>query len=206
MRIREEIATKHWREAAVEELTTKYAKQGYEVQRDAKIGSYPADLLMKKGEELVVFEVKAGDWSIEKTKQVQTVRNEVVHHLGGKFNLVLVSPPQEKLIELEGIEAILLETLHNDPQELRNLAEYTAIEDVSEVVITAVTIEKNHIRAEGLGTISVKFCWESNADNRPEGDTPTVESFPFEFEILLGGDLHVIKVSRLKIDLTSLDE
>jgi hypothetical protein len=206
MRIREEIATKHWHEAAVEELTTKYAKQGYEVQRDAKIGSYPADLLMKKGEELVVFEVKAGDWSIEKTKQVQTVRNEVVHHLGGRFNLVLASLPQEKLIEVEGIEAILLDALHNDPQELRKLAEYTAIEEVSEVVITAVTIEKNHIRAEGLGTVSVKFHWEPNSANRPESDATTVESFPFEFEILLGGDLRIIEVSRLKIDLTGLDE
>lgn len=206
MRIREEIVTKHWHEAAVEELTTKYAKQGYEVQRDARIGLYPADLLMKKGEELVVFAVKAGDWSIEKTKQVQTVRNEVVHHLGGKFNLVLASPPQEKLIEVEGIETILLEALLNDPQELRKLATDTTVEDVSEVVITAVTIEKNHIRAEGLGTVSVKFCWESNADNRPEGNAATVESFPFEFEILLGGDLRIMEVSRLKIDLTSLDE
>ena len=206
MQIREEIVTKHWHEAAVEELTTKYAKQGYEVQRDAKIGLYPADLLMKKGEEIVVFEVKAGDWSIEKTKQVQTVRNEVVHHLGGKFNLVLASPPQEKLIEVEGIEAILLEALHNDPQELRKLSEYIAMEDVSEVLITEVAIEKNHIRAEGLGTVSVKFCWESNADNRSEGNATTVESFPFEFEILLGGDLHVIEVSRLKVDIESLDE
>jgi len=206
MRIREEIAQKHWREAAVDELANKYATQGYEVQRDAQIGPYPADLLVRKGDELVVFEVKSGDWSKEKIKQVQTVRNEVIHRLGGRFNLVFASPPQEKSIEVEGIETILVDRLRHDPQELRELATTSTIENVSDIVVTAVSIEKNYIRAEGLGTVSVTFRWRSTAENGSESSVTTAESFPFEFTILLDGNLQVIEVTHLKIDVSSVEE
>lgn len=206
MRIREEIVQKHWREAAVDELANKYLMQGYEVDREASIGPYRADLLVKKGDELVVFEVKSGDWSTEKTKQVQKIRHEVVHRLGGKFNLVLAAPPQEKTIEVEGIETILLDRLRYDPQGLSNLATTTTIENVSDIVITAVAIEKNYIRVEGSGTVTATLHWATNAQQGATDQITTTEGFPFEFRALLDGNLQIIDVVYLKIDTSSVDE
>lgn len=206
MRIRDEISRKYWREAAIEELAETYAAQGYDIQRGAQIGNYPADLLIKKGEELVVFAVKSDDWSKEKIKEVQNVRHEVVHQLGGKFNLILASPPQEKVIEVTGIEDILLSALQNDPQELSELAMHTTIEGVSDAMITSVRIEKNRIHAEGSGVVSVEIQWGSNGDNHSDRRIAATDNFPFQFKLLFDGNLNILATPAIEVDVSSFYE
>jgi hypothetical protein len=204
MRIREEIAKRYWHEAAIDELVDKYATQGYDVQKDGQIGNYPADLVLKRGNELVVIEVKSGDWNPEKTRQVQKIRNEVVHQLGGKFNLVLVSPPQEKSIEIEGIEDALLEAFATNRGELDKLSPHTTIETISDVIMTAVSVEKNRVHAKGSGVVSVELNWE--ADTEKDEVVSSSDSYPFEFEILLDENLKIVEIVTLTIDISSFYE
>ncbi len=206
MRIREEIVKKHWHDAAVEELATKYVQQGYVIYKDEPIGDYLADLVAKKEHEFLVFEVKSGDWSTEKTRQVQQTRNAVVHQLGGKFNLVLASLPQEESIEIEAIETILFNLLIEEPGKLTELSTDTTVEDVSDVIVTAINVEKSRIRVTGSGVVTVSLADESNSDKANLNGQATSGSFPFDFEILLGGDLHLIAVENFEIDLPVYSE
>ena len=60
MRIRSDIVKKYWHEAAIADLASTYRTKGYEVEKDAKVGGYEADLVLKKDNELIVIEVKSG--------------------------------------------------------------------------------------------------------------------------------------------------
>lgn len=97
MKIRQEIVEKHWLNAAIDEAASTYAAQGYAISRDTVIGTVPADLVARKGEELVVVEFKLGNWLPKRTEAVRQLRNEVVHRLGGKFKLALVRPVHSHL-------------------------------------------------------------------------------------------------------------
>jgi hypothetical protein len=206
MEIRQEIAEKYWLRAAIEETATKYAAQGYQVTKDAPIGNMRADLVARKGNELIVVEFKLGDWSTERSNDVRRIRNEVVHQLGGKFNLVVVSPPKERNIEIEGIENILYGIFINDLGELDELSTHTQIEEVSDVTISSVDVEQNRIRVEGAGVVSVELNWGSNSDRaRDEGFTVS-DNFPFDFAIVLDNNLNLLEVESINVDTSSYEE
>jgi len=205
MRIGSEIARKYWHEAAIADLASKYAAQGYEVKKDAKIGNHEADLVLKKGDELIVVEVKSGNWPKEKIEQVQSIRNEVVHRLGGKFSLVLVSPPQEKSIEIEGIDTILFNLLSEDIGDLDELSTHTTVEDVSDVVINSISIKKNRMQVRGSAVVSADLNWGSSSDAENGDGSSTSESFPLDFDVVLDGNLEVVE-DILNIDTSSYYE
>lgn len=204
MRIRQEIAAKHWLDAAIEDIASRYLAQGYAVAKEAPIGNARADLIARKGDELIVMEFKLGNWSDERTNEVGRLRNEVVHRLGGKFNLVVVTPPKEKHIEIKGIEDILCQIFLTDIDELHKLASRTHVEAVSDVTITAVDVGPNRMRVEGAGVVLVTLHWDSDAENAPDDATPeTSDSLPFDFAIILDNNLHIIDVERIAVDTSS---
>jgi hypothetical protein len=206
MEIRDEIISKHWLDAAIEEVAVKYRTQGYEVLQEAPIGDTHADLIARKGDELIVVEFKLGDWSEERSEEVSRIRSEVIHRLGGKFNLVLVSPPKDKIIEIEGIEDILFELFANDPGDLDQLSTHTHIEEISDVTITSVNIELNKIYIQGSGIVSVDLNWGSDTDRAHEDGITISDSYPFDFSIVLDGNLKLIEVETLEVDTSSYYE
>lgn len=206
MQIRQEIAEKYWLGAAIEEAARNYASQGYEVTKDAHIGDMRADLLARKGEEIIVVEFKLGNWSKDRNDHVRRIRNEVVHRLGGKFNLVVVTPPKEKSIEIEGIEDILYNIFLEDVRELDELSTHTHVEEVSDITLNSVDVEQNRIRVAGIGTVSVELNWGSNSDRERGDGASTVDSFPFEFVIALDNDLHLLAVEHMRVDTSDFYE
>ncbi len=206
MQIRQEIAEKYWLRAAVEEAATKYAAQGYEVSKDALIGAMRADLLARKGDELIVVEFKMGNWSEQRTNEVRQIRNEVVHRLGGRFNLVVVTPPKEKDIEIEGIEGILHDIFLDDLGELDQLSTHTYVEEVSDVTITSINVEQNQTQVQGTGVVSVKLNWGSNSDRANDEGLTSYDSFPFDFSIILDKDLKLIEVEHIRVDTSGYSE
>lgn len=206
MQIRPEIAAKHWLSAAIEETAKTYAAQGYEVTRDAPLGDMKADLVVRKGNELIVMEFKLGNWSAQRSNTVRRLRNEVVHRLGGRFNLVVVTPPQEKAIEIAGIEAILSQVLRDYGAKPDWLSILMQVENVSDVTLTAVTIDQNQLHVQGTGVAWVKLQQDVNADGGNSEVATLRDSFPFDFTIILDKDLHVIEVEQLEIESLSYVE
>lgn len=207
MRIRSDIVKKYWHEAAIADLASTYKTKGYEVEKDAKVGNYEADLVLKKDNELIVIEVKSGSWPKEKTAEVQSIRNEVVHKLGGKFNLVLVSPPpQETVNEIEGLEDILFELLVEEDayrDDLEILSTHTIIEEVSNVVLSSLSIEKNRLHVQGAATVSVSLNYGSNSESEKDDGDATTDSFPLDFDIVLDGNLKIVEVIKLEVNTAS---
>jgi hypothetical protein len=206
MQIRQEIAAKHWVSAAIEETAAKYAAQGYEVLREAVIGDIRADLLVRKGSELIVIEFKIGNWSNQRSDEVRRIRNEVVHNLGGKFNLIVITPPKEKDIEIDGIEDILYNIFLEDMEELDELSTHTHIEEVSDVMITSVIIDQNQTQVKGTGTVSVELNWGSNSDRENDNGATASDSFPFDFSIVLDRELKLVEIEEFKVDTSSYYE
>lgn len=206
MQIRQEIAERYWLSAAIEEAVTKYTSEGYEVAREAPIGNMRADLIARKANELIVVEFKMGNWSAQRTDEARQIRNEVVHRLGGKFNLVVVTPPKEKDIEIEGIEGVLYNIFLENLGELDELSTHTYVEEVSDVTIASINIEQNHTQVQGEGIVSVELNWGSNSDRANDEGVTSYDSFPFDFSVVLDKDLKPIEIEYLKVDTSGYYE
>ena len=63
MKISTDIAQKHWLKAAEEQLTREYDERGYKVTSNDKFGDFYVDLSARKGDELIIIELKTGGWS-----------------------------------------------------------------------------------------------------------------------------------------------
>lgn len=206
MLIDHDIAQRHWRAAAEEQLERQYLGQGYVVKRETKIGDFRADLIASRGKELVVVEVKTGGEEAQKAKHVTQLRNYVVHHLGGQFKLVYVAPPREISVEIEEIDKILLGLVVDDPQGLNDLATHIHIEEVDGVEIEAVTINPSEILVTGSATVYLELQYGSDSDfDRGDGSRLN-DSYPFTFRIAISGKLGLIRVDELEIDTSSFYE
>src|SRR4051812_3577257 len=103
MKVRDEVAIRFWLLASIEEVRLRCEEEGFTVTREAVLGDHKADLLAAKGDLRRVFEFKAYRHG-KSDADIVALRNFVVHSLSGEFQLVLVTPPRDREIEVEGIE------------------------------------------------------------------------------------------------------
>jgi Holliday junction resolvase len=196
MRIEPRIAERHWQAAAVEQVAEQLRAEGYEVRRQARFGDLRADLLARKGSDVLVYEFKSpteggDDWA----QQVSLLRERAVKR-GARFHLVFVRPPRESHIEVEGVEAALREALQKQfPAELDELSGHTMIEDVTGVEIDSIEVRQHETRVEGEATVSVSL--------NNENETWATESFPFTFDVALDRGGRLARISDLNVDTSS---
>lgn len=74
MRIRDQIAQKYRLLAAREEVATRYIADGFAVEIEAMLGDFRADLVARRGDELVVVEFKSVAWDKSRTDQAIQLR------------------------------------------------------------------------------------------------------------------------------------
>jgi Holliday junction resolvase len=190
--IRPEILDKHLADAAIEQLAEDYSKRGFEVARGVRLGDDQADLVARKGDDLRVFEIKSGSWSAEKRKAVQRLRNHAVQEQGGQFILVMVPPPRQKIVEVQGIKDILMEVVAERCQSELAGSRVAEIQDVDLRSLVA--------GADGMEVAGSAYA-EIEVQAGP--DTEPVE-VPFEFRIELSPDLQPRKVLQLDLDLREI--
>jgi hypothetical protein len=189
MEIRQEILEKHLAEAAIEQLADDYSRQGFEVERGVRIGEDTADLVARKGDKILVFEVKTGQWTTEKRETARRLRDHAVQEQGARFVLVLAPPPRGKSLEIEGIEEILANLLQEHCQgELSELSSQTRVAGVTDVDLTSIMAGAEWIDVTGSGSVELELY----------------EAVPFTFHILLDGDLKPKQVLSLDLDLGDL--
>lgn len=203
MKIRNETLVKAFEEAAIEQIAADYARQGYSVQRGARIGRLRADLVAKKGKKVTVFEFKSGRWDERKAKAVAQLRNRVAHDLAGELRLVFVNPPREREILIDGIENILYGILSEDMSQVDGLATHVYLEEVADVDIGSVDIDKERIYVIGSGSVGYELQYGSDSDMDHGDGLRSTESFPFTFGIRLNHDLSVGEVGEIDIDTSS---
>lgn len=200
MKIRDGILMSHFIEAAIEQIASDYQENGYEVVREARLDDHVADLVAKKGEELIVFEFKSAGWSEAKIESVRQLRNHAVHKFGADFRLVLVNLPKEISIEVENLEQVLFDLVIDEASLYDELATHIEIDDVSDIEFDQIIVRKDDIELQGSAVVSLTLQFGSDSDFKRGIGLRSSDSFPLDFHILLDRDFEVIEV--LKLNLT----
>jgi hypothetical protein len=203
MRIQGDVVKKHWREAAIEELVREYETKGYSTEVEVLVGDLTADIVARKGGEVVVIEVQPGQWSAGDSEAIKRLRNLAVRELGAEFRLVVATPPRDVDIEIAELEQILLDVFADElPSELATLSRRTVVDEVSDIEIDALKVARGGVEVSGSGVASVELNDGSDSDRRNDRVLTNHESFAFRFELRLSPELEVIE-SRIKVDTSS---
>jgi Holliday junction resolvase len=204
--IRPEILDPYLAKAAVDQLAADYSQRGFKVERDVRLGDTRADLIAKKGDELIVFEVKSGKWTPEEREAVKRLRNQAVHDRG-RFVLVLAQQPSGKLVEIEGLEDLLTEIVADRCQsELSELSTHTRIVGVTDVDLASVTIGTETIEVRGSASVELELQYGSDSDLEREQGFTSYEVVPLEFHLTLDLNRELREVLNLRLDLDGLLE
>lgn len=208
MEIKREYLQKYLHNIAVDQLMADYQSKGYQVSVQEKIGNHRPDLVARKGDEVVVVEIKSGKLTADKRKQLSDMGDYVRTHQNYKFLVVLATPPKPKAIDIPNLEHLLLEHLVNNfPDDLNRLSSHTRIKDVLEATVDEVTVaEDGGIIAKGTGTLEVELQYGSANDDGSVSE----DVFPFDFEVTLqynqNQELILVDAETIDVDTSSFYE
>ncbi|MBW6528320.1 hypothetical protein KZ813_15875 [Sphingomonas sp. RHCKR7] len=185
--------------AAAEELASKLASSGWEVQREAPVGGMRVDLIARRGEEIVFYEFKlAGASAYDGWASQLLAYQKLARQHGAAFRLIMVRPPRQMELEIDGVERMLFEfLLQHPPSEVSDIAGHTLIDEVVGVDLDSVRISGT--TADVSGDASLAVTLQTGA-----GEEIGAELFPFAFSARL--DLvaqRADEVDVLKVDLSS---
>ncbi len=190
MEIKREYLQKYLHDIAVDQLVADYQSKGYHVSVRDQIGNYHPDLVARKGDEVVIVEVKADKLTPEKRQQVAGIGDFVRSHRNYKFLVVLATPPEPKAIDIPNLDQLLHNYLiDNFPDGLRKLFANTQIKSVTVTDVTPneVTLtETENIAVKGNAVIEVELRYANDFfDVSTDNSTAHVKVFPCSFDITL---------------------
>ena len=166
--------------AAAEELASKLASGGWEVQREAPVGAMRVDLIARRGEEVVFYEFKlAGASAYDGWASQLLAYQKLARQHGAAFRLIMVRPPRQMELEVDGVERMLFEFLvQHPPTEVSDIAGHTLIDEVVGVDLDSVRISGT--TADVSGDASLAVTLQTGA-----GEEIGSELFPFAFSAKL---------------------
>jgi len=207
MKIDKKYLKKYYQRAAVDQLRDEYLQRGYDVKVEERLGNYRIDMVARKGESILFFEVKTGNVRAETKHQIRELSRYLsCEYPNGKLLLVAVRYPEDDTIFIEDIETILFQYFisNGTPSDLDELSTHTTIEDIESVNINSIEVSRESIKIECEGKISVQLDYDSH-----ESDTTYEMSFPFKLEGLLeykNGNLEMTDMIELDVDTSEFYE
>ena len=145
MKIDKRYLRKYYHYAVIDQLKEEYKKKGYTVSVDEKIpnSNYRADLIARKGDTVIILEVKTGMVNNAAKQQIMEISNIVKSSCpNAKFRLVAVNYPDESAISIENIDELITDYFISNgiPSELDELSSHTTIDEVTDVLINSIEI------------------------------------------------------------------
>lgn len=182
MNIRPQVQQRYLHDMAIDQLVADYQEKGYQVDREKAIGAYQADLVVTKGDEVIVFEVKTGAMNPQMQNRLAQIGDYVRNRKNHKFLVVVATPPKRKKIEVPDLDRLLYDYLvDNFPENLDELSSHTRITEVSGATVDELTVrEDGRLLVKGSAEIEVELSYGSG----DETDT-NEDYFPFTFEFIL---------------------
>lgn len=208
MEIKKKYLGKYLHDIAIEQIAEDYIQKGYQVNREERLGKFQADLVARKGEDQIVIEVKAGKMTPDRKQKIAGIA-DYVRSLGNyKFLVVIATPPKEKKLEIEDIETLISNYIHNDlPSDLDELSSHTRPDEVFDIDIDEINISGENIFVKGDGVVSVELQFGSDGDQDKGDGFKSYDNFPFDFEITLAynskKELEIIEVDKFDVDTSS---
>ena len=192
--------------AKIEELTTQFRNEGFDVTLNPTGDDEGYDLVAEKNGAKVAVEVKFNARLRESAETIKALRRRALERGYDEFRLVVVSPPHETNVHIEGFEERLLEHLRDSPPErIKKLPNQPSISDVRGVDIDSITISSGGTRVSGNGVVRVSepLTFAHYSPN-PLLDTSELPmDFPFNFEIKLDSELRITEVYKIDVDTSS---
>lgn len=199
MKIDPAIAARHWEAAAVEQLSVRLQQEGYSVEREATVDGFQFDLIARRPDgKVVLCEVKVpGQGDAAWVRHVAGLR-EQARAMGGRFQLVLVRPPRDTNVQVDGLEKALERALlQQPPYELGSIAKEAVVRSVGDLDISSVSIHEDVVEIEGDATVAVELF---DADDEAFAQ----ESLPLFFRAKLDRANHIQEFTELRVDASSL--
>lgn len=191
-------AIEYLERAKVEELAEEYRRRGYDVEEGRDF-----DLTARNDRESIAFEVRARASLARAAKHIAKLRGDARAKGYSDFRLVVVSPPEERLIEVQGLAAELMKKAFAPiPAELDELSRATTIETVSDLDVGSIKMTPEEVRIAGEGLVEVAL--EGHGEVTDSVDLSA--EFPFAFEVVLDPQLRIQEVVRLDVDTSSFYE
>ncbi|MFD2570409.1 hypothetical protein ACFSUS_07170 [Spirosoma soli] len=188
MEIRQQYLQRYLHDIAIDQLMDDYEAKGYLVTRAEKVGEYQADLVARKGDEVVVVEVKAGKMTPKKREELTAIGDYVRTKENYKFLVVVAIPPKRKKITVPNIESLLLDYFKEHiPNDLQKLYAQINITSVTSVNLNEVTVnETGDIVVNGNALIEVELRYANSLIEPFDFDgIASVEVFPCSFDAVL---------------------
>jgi len=185
--------------AKINELKEFYKKNNYEIIQ----GQNEYDLIVreKKTEKIIVFEIKS---YIKQKKEIEKLRvkkeNALKQFPGCSFKLVIVRFPEEKEINVKGLDKILLNLINNEyKSELFRILSFDSIYEVNEISINSIELNKDDVLISGYASL---YLLHKLADVFNENISFLSGAIPFDFTISMDRNLEEIKAQGVNLDLS----
>lgn len=207
MEIKQQYLQKYLHDIAIDQLAADYAAKDYLVTREEYFDqNHQADLVARKGDEVIVVEVKTGRLTADRRKKLAQL-GDYARTKNYKFLVVLATPPKPKKIDVPNLDELLFGYLiDNLPNELDTLSSRTHITDVSGSTADEVTVQEDgSITVKGSGVVEVSLGYGPQSDSAESTD-----NFPFTFDVLLNRaaskELVIEEMKNLAIDTSDFYE
>jgi Holliday junction resolvase len=188
----------------IEELADDLSRDGYQVEREASVGDQRFDLVARRNGELVVYEVKARSRLKESMEQLARLRAAARKAGVTSYRLVVVNPPQEVKVAIEGLDTQLLEYfLEELPTEVDQLSYETRVKRVKLFEIDSIDVRREAIRVQGRAALYVELNFRGKTDSV---DLSVDEGLGFSFDVDLGSDLRLARVNLIKVDISDFED
>lgn len=209
MKIDKRYLKKYYYCAVIDQLKEEYKKKGYKVTVEEKLpnSNYSADLVARKGDAIIVLEVKTGVVNNAAKQQIREISDIVKRsYPNAKFRLVAVNYPDESAINIEYIDELITEYFISNgiPSELDELSSHTTIDEVNNVLINSIEIVPGLINITCEGNIIAILDYDNH-----ESDTTFEMVFPFKMKATLRMEddgYKVDDIEALRIDTSEFYE
>ena len=169
--------------AKISELEEFYRNKSYQVIKKPTVEDMAFDLLVKKGDRQIIFDVKTAPLTTTAKESILR-QQKLAKEKGFDFRLVTVSRPKSPSIDIEWLHDELLKKLMTLPGELDNLATHVSVEDV-EFEYQSIHISNRVAEVDVSGVIDIKLQYASNSDFKNDMGDVIEESLDFSCSLLL---------------------
>jgi len=183
--------------AKISELKDFYRKKNYQVIKEHKVENMVFDLLVKKGDRQIIFEVKTTPLTTTAKENILR-QQKLAKEKGLDFRLVTVSIPKSPSIDIEWLyEELLYNELTTIPGELDHLATHVSVDDI-EFEYQSIHISNSQAEVEVSGVLYLELRYGSNSDVENDMGEVLWDSLDFSASLLL--DMSHSKI--IKVDWT----
>ena len=183
--------------AKISELKDFYRKKNYQVIKEPKVENMVFDLLVKKGDRQIIFEVKTTPLTTTAKENILR-QQKLAKEKGLDFRLVTVSIPKSPSIDIEWLyEELLYNELTTIPGELDHLATHFSVDDV-EFEYQSIHISNSQAEVEVSGVLYLGLQYGSISDVENDMGEVLWDSLDFSASLLL--DMSHSKI--IKVDWT----